>query len=138
VIALASCEDGVYLVEIGATADEDRLAGREPPGTFPPRERPEELVPAWAVALLVDLDVSGSTVVLALDRRPPLLVSYDLGSSWSERGGGLPRGRSVALGKNPDHVLYAARNRLYLSLDGCRFWRSLGVDLPEVRAVGWG
>jgi hypothetical protein len=36
---------------------------------------------------------------------------------------------------NPDVVLYAARNRLYLSRDGGRFWRSLAVELPEIDAV---
>jgi hypothetical protein len=36
---------------------------------------------------------------------------------------------------NPDVVLYATRNRLYLSRDGGRFWRSLAVELPEIDAV---
>jgi hypothetical protein len=50
----------------------------------------------------------------------------------------LPRGRAVALGASPDDVLYAARNRLYVSRDGGVFWRSVGVELPEIRAVAWG
>lgn len=138
-IALASCEDGaVYLVELGATADDDLLLEREAGGALPERPRPVELAPPWASSLLVDVDAAGSTVVLALDRRPPLLVSHDRGETWSERGGGLPRGRAVALGENPDHVLYAARNRLYVSLDGGRFWRAVGVELPEIRDVAWG
>ena len=137
-IAVAQCADGLYLVEVGISADADELAGHERGGSLPDRLRPAELVPAWAESLLVDLAVAASTVVLLLDRRPPLLVSHDLAASWSERGAGLPRGRSVALAENPDHVLYGARNRLYLSLDGGRFWRSLGVELPEVEAVRWG
>jgi hypothetical protein len=138
VIALAECEDGLYLVEIGETVEGDDLAGREPGGVAPQRPRPTEVVPPWVSALLVDLDAAGSTVVLLLDRRPPLLVSHDLGTSWTERGSGLPRGRAVALGENPDDVLYAARNRLYVSTNGGVFWRAVGVELPEIRAAAWG
>jgi hypothetical protein len=36
---------------------------------------------------------------------------------------------------DPDLVLYAARNRLYLSRDGGRFWRALAAELPEIEAV---
>jgi hypothetical protein len=32
-------------------------------------------------------------------------------------------------------VLFAARNRLYLSRDGGRFWTSLAPELPAIRAV---
>jgi hypothetical protein len=80
----------------------------------------------------------GSTVVLLLDRKPPLLVSHDIGQTWDERGAGLPPGRAVALGENPDHVLYGARNRLFVSGDGGRFWRALAVELPEIHDVAWG
>ena len=64
--------------------------------------------------------------------------SENSGQTWTERGSGLPPGRAVALGANPDHVLYGARNRLYVSADGGRFWRSLTVELPEIRDVAWG
>lgn len=137
-IAAAACADALYLVELGADADADELVAREPGGSLPPREAHPGLVPPWASSLLVDLDAAGSTVVLVLDRRPPLLVSHDLGATWSERGGGLPKGRAVAVSDNPDHVLYAVRNRLYVSLDGGRFWRAVGAELPEVLAVAWG
>ncbi len=137
-IALAESQDAVYLVGIGATGDDDDLSGIEPGGTLPERARPVDLVPDWATGRLVDVDSVGSTIVLVLDRRPPLMISHDGGSTWTERGGGLPPGRAVALGENPDHVLYGARNRLYLSSDGGRFWRAIGVELPEVRGVSWG
>ncbi|MCC6222888.1 MAG: hypothetical protein IT201_05285 [Thermoleophilia bacterium] len=137
-IAAVACADALYLVELGADAGADELVGREPGGSLPGRERPVELVPPWAASLLVDLDAVGSTIVLALDRRPPLLVSHDLGGAWSECGSGLPRAVAVAVSDNPDRVLYAGRNRLYVSLDGGRFWRSAGVELPEIRAVAWG
>jgi photosystem II stability/assembly factor-like uncharacterized protein len=80
----------------------------------------------------------GSTVVAVVDRRPPLVVSHDGGATWSESGGGLPPGFDVAVDPaDPDRVLFAARNRLYLSTDGGRFWRSLAPELPDVEAVAW-
>jgi len=87
---------------------------------------------------LVAAAASGSTVVAVVDRRPPLLVSGDAGATWREAGGGLPPGFAVAIDPDdPDRVLYAARNRLYLSNDGGRFWRSLEPELPDIEAVGW-
>lgn len=136
-IALAGCEDGLYLVEIGATAEEDQLAGRQPGGAVE-RERPLGLAPPWAAKSVLDIDAAGSTVVLLVDHRPPLLVSHDGGATWTERGGGLPAGRAVALGENPDHILFGARNRLYVSGDGGVFWRALAVELPEIQDVAWG
>jgi hypothetical protein len=38
---------------------------------------------------------------------------------------------------DPDLVLYAARNRLFLSRDGGRFWRALVLELPEIEGVAW-
>ena len=87
---------------------------------------------------LVAASASGSTVVAVVDRRPPLAVSYDAGATWTEAGGGLPPGFDVAVDpEDPDRVLYAGRNRLYLSTDGGRFWRSLAPELPDVEAVAW-
>jgi hypothetical protein len=136
-IVIAGCDDGTYLVEIGPSAEEDQLAGRQP-GAAVERERPLGLAPPWAAGQVLDVDARGPTIVLLLDRRPPLLVSHDSGVTWSERGAGLPPGRAVALGENPDHVLYGARNRLHVSGDGGRFWRALGVELPEIHDVAWG
>ncbi len=79
---------------------------------------------------------SGSTVMAVVDRRPPLVVSNDAGLTWRETGGGLPPGKAVAIADdNPDVVVYAARNRLYLSTDGGRFWRALTAELPEIEAL---
>lgn len=135
-IVLAGCDDALYLVEVGASAAEDQLAGRQPGGAVE-RERPLELAPPWAAGRVLDVDAAGATVVLLLERRPPLLVSHDGGQTWNERGGGLPAGRAVALGENPDHVLYGARNRLYVSGDGGVFWRAVAVELPEIQDVAW-
>ena len=96
--------------------------------------------PAVSVALprVVAAAASGSTVVAIVDRRPPLLVSHDAGATWREAGGGLPAGRALAIAADdPDLVLYAARNRVYVSGDGGRFWRALAPELPEIVAVGW-
>jgi len=102
----------------------------------------EDLAPPVLVELALPRVVaaasSGATVVAVVDRRPPLLVSGDAGTTWREAGGGLPPGFAVAIAEDdPDCVLYAARNRLYLSTDGARFWRSLEPELPDIEAVGF-
>ena len=87
---------------------------------------------------LLGASAAGSTVVALVERRPPLLVSSDAGATWREAGGGLPAGFAVAVHPDePDKVLFAARNRLYLSVDGARFWRALEPELPDIEAVGW-
>ena len=35
-------------------------------------------------------------------------------------------------------MLFAARNRLFLSEDGGRFWRALAPEFPEIEAVSFG
>jgi hypothetical protein len=78
---------------------------------------------------------SGSTIVAVVDRKPPLMLSYDAGATWREAGAGLPPGRAIAIGDDPDVVLYASRNRLHVSENGGIFWRALAVELPEIEAV---
>ena len=85
---------------------------------------------------LVAAASAGSTVVAVVDTKPPLVVSHDAGATWRESGRGLPAGRAVAVFEDdPDVVVYATRNRLYLSRDGGTFWSSLAVELPEIEAV---
>jgi hypothetical protein len=111
-------EEEVVLGEVEAPVDVERL------GVELPR--------------LVAASGAGATVVAVVDRRPPLVVSHDAGITWTESGGGLPAGFDVAVDPaDPDRVLFAARNRLYLSTDGARFWRSLAPELPDVEAVCW-
>ena len=127
--AAVQTADGVYVVDVDAEEVVGFEAGRE---LEPPR------TPALSLPRLVAAASSGSTVVAVLDRRPPVAVSHDAGSSWREAGAGLPPGRGVAIAEDdPDLVLYAARNRVYLSRDGGRFWLGLAFELPEIVAVQW-
>jgi hypothetical protein len=123
--ALARTVDGVFEVDL---EDEQVL------GLVDDEIRPPEV--EVALPLFVAAAANGSTVVAVVERRPPLVVSNDAGRTWRESGGGLPPGRAVAIGDDdPDLMLYAARNRLYLSQDGGRFWRALVVELPEIVAL---
>ncbi len=67
-----------------------------------------------------------------------MLVSHDTGTTWRESGRGLPPGVAVAVApSNPDLLVYAARNRLYVSRNGGVFWTALELELPEIAAVGF-
>lgn len=128
-IAAAATADGVFRVDLEAEEVLELETGL--------RLEPHA-VAGVALPLLVAADASGSTVIALLERRPPLAVSHDAGATWREAGGGLPPGRDVAIHpEDPDTVLYAGRNRLFLSRDGGRFWHSLVVELPELAAVAW-
>ena len=127
-IALVATVDGVFRVDL----EEEVVLDAEGAQVAPP-VRVELTLP-----LVVASDAAGSTVIAIVGRRPPLVVSNDAGVTWREAGGGLPAGRSVALDPDdPDRAVYAARNRLYVSTDGGRFWRALAVELPEIEAVAW-
>jgi photosystem II stability/assembly factor-like uncharacterized protein len=79
---------------------------------------------------------AGATVVAVVDAKPPLLLSYDAGSTWRQSGRGLPPGRAVAIAADdPDTIVYAARNRLYVSRNGGVFWSALAGELPAIQAV---
>ena len=66
------------------------------------------------------------------------MLSNDGGATWREAGGGLPPGFAVAIAEDdPDRMLYAARNRLYVSANGGVFWSSLPFELPDIDSVGW-
>ena len=134
--AAVGCSDGLYVIEIGADPEEDALAEREEGGTVD-RSRPLDLTPSWAAGQTLDLDTASATIVLLLDRRPPLMISHDAGTTWSERGSGLPPGRAVAVGESPDDLLYAGRNRVFVSRDGGVFWRAVALELPEIHDVAW-
>jgi hypothetical protein len=79
---------------------------------------------------------TGSTVVVVVDAKPPLLISHDAGSTWRESGRGLPPGRAIAISDDdPDLLVYAARNLLYVSRNGGVFWSALALELPEIDRI---
>jgi hypothetical protein len=126
-MAAVETVDGVLLVDVET---ETLLGG----GT----ELPAVEQPAVALPRVVAAAAVGPTVVAVIDRRPPLAISHDGGSTWRESGGGLPAGFGVAIAEDePDRMLFAARNRLYVSIDGGTFWRRLEPELPDVIAVAW-
>ena len=95
-----------------------------------------EAAPQVDLPRVVASAAAGSTVVAVVDARPPMLVSHDAGATWRESGRGLPPGHAVAIAEaDPDTIVYASRNRLHLSTDGGRFWRTLGAELPHIRHV---
>jgi hypothetical protein len=123
--------DGVYLVDL----EDDSVLGPAAGAVFDPA--PEPASPPF-LPRLVAASAAGSTVVAIVDTRPPLAVSHDAGRTWRESGRGLPAGKAVAVSPdNPDHVLFATGERLYVSTDGGRFWRGLEAELPEIEAVAW-
>jgi len=120
-IAAVGTVAGVFLVDV----EDETLLGEG--------ERPEVALPRVVAAAR-----SGSTVVVVVERRPPLMLSNDGGATWREAGGGLPPGFAVAVAEDdPDRMLYAARNRLYVSANGGVFWRSLPFELPDIDSVAW-
>jgi hypothetical protein len=117
---------GTYLVDL----EEEVVVGET--DEFDPLVVKVELPRVVAAA------AAGATLVAVVDRRPPVAVSHDAGSTWHEAGGGLPPGFAVAIDEdNPDLMLFAARNRLYLSENGGIFWRALVPELPEIEAVAF-
>jgi|SRR6476620_3159222 len=123
-LALVATAAGTFSVDL----DSEEVDAAEP--FLPP------LPPAVNLPRVVAAAAAGSTVVVAVDARPPILVSYDSGSTWRESGRGLPPGRAVAAAEaDPDTLAYAARNRLYVSRDGGVFWTALAVELPEIEAL---
>jgi hypothetical protein len=126
-IAAVSTVEGVTLVDV----EEEAVLG-------PGAELPETDAPRVELPRVVATARAGATIVAILERRPPLAISRDGGATWTEAGGGLPPGFAVAIADDdPDRMLYAARNRLYVSTNGGVFWRSLPFELPDVLAVAW-
>jgi hypothetical protein len=124
-IALVETVAGAFAVDLDDETVEPSPASADPPPA-----------PALNLPRLVAASAAGATVAAVVDAKPPLLVSYDAGVTWRDSGRGLPPGRAVAVAAwDPDTILYAARNRLYLSRNGGVFWTALAVELPEITAV---
>ena len=126
-IAHVQTADGLAVVDL----EDETVLELDPARTIEPAERPSVSLPR-----VLDAAAAGSTVIAVVNAKPPLMVSHDAGRTWRDSGRGLPAGRAVAISTDdPDVVLYAARNRLYLSRDGGRFWSGLALELPEIRGL---
>jgi hypothetical protein len=121
---LAATASGVFAVDL-------ETEEVEPAAPFEPAAAPSLNLPRVVAAA-----EAGSTVVAVVDARPPMLVSHDAGTTWRESGRGLPPGAAVAVAEwDPDLLVYAGRNRLYVSRNGGVFWTALSVELPQIRSV---
>jgi hypothetical protein len=126
-IAHVQTADGLAVVDL----EEETVIGLDPDATIK-----TPLPPTLSLPRVLAAAEAGSTIVAVVDTKPPMVVSHDTGRTWRESGRGLPAGRAVAISPDdPDVILYAARNRLYLSRDGGRFWRGLALELPEIETV---
>jgi hypothetical protein len=101
---------------------------------------PGDVSPAPAPILnlprVVAAAATGATVAVVVDAKPPLLVSHDGGSTWRDSGRGLPAGRAIAISEDdPDLLVYAGRNLLYVSRNGGVFWSALALELPEIERI---
>ena len=124
--ALVRTADGIYLLDLETEEVMSALQDFD--------------VPSVSVELprVVAAARSGSTIVAVVDRRPPLAISNDAGQTWREAGGGLPPGFAIAVHEDdPDAMLFAARNRVYVSTNGGVFWRALTPELPDIEAVAF-
>ena len=125
--ALAATALGAVLVDLDSGDVE--LVDDDPPTAG---------VADFSLPLLVAADQVGPRIVAVCNRRPPLMLSDDTGSTWQEAGGGLPAGTAVAIHPDdPDRLLYASESRLYLSEDGGRFWRVLEPELIGITALAF-
>lgn len=89
-----------------------------------------------ALPLLLAAARAGSRVVAVVDRRPPLVISDDGGSTWREAGGGLPAGVDVDVNPDdPDDIVFAGTTRLYRSRNGGVFWQALDLELVAITAI---
>jgi hypothetical protein len=126
-IARVETAEGVVAVDL----DDETIVAVDPLATLE-REQP----PTLTLPRVLSAAARGSTIVALVDAKPPLLVSHDAGRTWRDSGRGLPAGRTVAIGDDdPDLILYATDERLYLSRDGGRFWRALAVELNGIAAL---
>jgi len=123
---LVATSSGVFAIDLDT-------AEVFPADPFEPAPRPSLNLPRVVAAA-----EAGSTVVAVVDARPPMVVSHDAGTTWRESGRGLPPGTAVAVADwDPDLLVYAARNRLYVSSNGGVFWRALALELPDIEVCAW-
>jgi photosystem II stability/assembly factor-like uncharacterized protein len=125
----------VIVATVAGPFELDLETGDVEPSLVEPEPQPDL---ALGLPRVVAAAAAGSTVVALVDAKPPLLVSHDAGTTWRDAGRGLPAGRAVAIAPDdPDTVVYAARNRVYVSRDGGVFWTALDAELPEIVALSF-
>jgi hypothetical protein len=127
---LVETTGGVWTLDPESGESDDFAAG----ASLEPVQMPRTGLPRVVAA-----SAAGSTVVAAVDSKPPLLVSHDAGTTWRDAGRGLPIGSAVAICEAaPDRIAFASGTRLWVSRDGGRFWTRLEVELDEeVVALDW-
>ena len=128
--ALVETVDGLFEVDL----ELEEVIDFDPDGSLP-RLEPLELPLPGVVAA----DASGSTMVAVVDRRPParglLRRRHDLARDRRRP----PAGRAVAIAADdPDLVLFAARNRLYLSRTAAASGRASRRSCPRFARLGYG
>jgi hypothetical protein len=124
------------MIAVIATAGGTFAVDLESGEVGPAEEFEPEAPPTLNLPRVVAAAGKGATVVAVIDTKPPLVVSHDAGVTWKESGRGLPAGRAVAVSADdPDTIVYAARNRLYVSRNGGVFWSAVPAELPEIAAV---
>jgi hypothetical protein len=124
------------MIAVIATAGGTFAVDLESGEVGPAEEFEPEAPPTLNLPRVVAAAAKGATVVAVIDTKPPLVVSHDAGVTWKESGRGLPAGRAVAVSADdPDTIVYAARNRLYVSRNGGVFWSAGPAELPEIAAV---
>jgi hypothetical protein len=117
--ALVDTVEGVFEVDLDSE-EVGPSAGRSPRSAWTPLPR--------------DRRGGGGLDSCRRDRRPAAHPRLATRAPWRESGRGLPPGRAVS-SEDPDVILFAGRNRLYLSRDGGRFWHPLGTELPDMLAI---
>ncbi len=123
--AVVTTSEGCWEVDL----ETEEVGPCEPPLTEPD-------VTVTELPRVVDAAAAGSTVIALVDAKPPLLVSYDAGTTWNESGRGLPSGVAVAIAAgDPDVAVYATADRLYVTRDGGRFWQALALELDGIEDV---
>jgi len=126
----AETAGGVYELD----ADADAVEGFVPGASLDPAPAPETGLPR-----VVATAASGSTVVAAVDAKPPLVVSHDAGRTWRESGHVLHVfGAADNYAPVDTQLAFAAGARVFVSRDGGRFWHALTAELPDdVVALAW-
>ncbi len=88
--------------------------------------------------LVVAAAAVGSRVVAVVERRPPLVLSDDAGTTWREAGAGLPPGVAIAIDQDAiDRLAFATDSRVWVSTSGGLFWHAVDLELHAITALAF-